>query len=536
MKKYFLILCIFNSILLSAQVPVIEWQKTIGGNQKDWGIRTIKTQDNGYLICGETQSSVSGDKTIPLKGVSDYWIVKTDSLGIIEWQKDIGGSDYDVPSVLLQTSDGGYLIGGNSLSDISGDKTENTHGFNDIWVLKLDGNGEIIWQNTIGGSFTDILSSIIQTPDGGYLLGANSVSNSSEDKSEDNIGFSFGLPYYTYYDYWIIKINSLGTIEWDNTIGTKDNDILTSVINASDGGYIIGGYSNCDDSGDYNGIHIGGYDCWIIKVDTYGNILWQKTIGGTNKDQLTTIINTSDGGYLLGVISNSNISGNKTANSKGGDDFWVIKIDYQGNILWDKTIGGIGTEVINSISKDNNDNYYISGSSNSNISGDKTETSRGGYDCWFVKINYLGNLLWNKTIGGSGNEYGDSLTVVSENNLLLASSSNSNISGDKTENSDGDYDFWLIKLTPENLITTRFNGAIVSVYPNPTTKTLTVSLLKNYINLDVFVTNMLGQKVQQEQFGNASEIRFDLIGENGVYFVEVCNENKERVTFKVVKE
>lgn len=536
MKNSFLVVVLLSTISLSAQLPMIAWQKTIGGNLKDWGTIIIKTQDNGYLICGESQSSVSGEKTVPSKGMSDYWVIKINALGIIEWQKDIGGSEYDVPTVAIQTSDGGYIVGGNSESNISGDKTENTHGFNDIWIVKLESNGDILWQNTIGASFTDILNSIIQTPDGGYLLGANSVSNSSEDKSENNVGFPFGLPYYTYYDYWIIKLDSSGNIEWDNTIGSKEIDILSSVVNASDGGYVIGGYSNCDVSGDYNGIHIGGYDCWILKIDALGNILWQKTIGGILKDQLRTIKNVSDGGYLLGAISNSNASGNKTENSKGGDDYWIIKIDYQGNILWDKTYGGSGTDWLFPIDKDNNYNFYIGGISNSNSSGDKTENSRGGDDNWLIKINSAGDILWDKTIGGSGDDNLYSFSLISENNLLLASSSNSNISGDKTENSKGDFDFWLIKLTPENLGTNVFNPTTISVYPNPTTKNVYINFTEMFQDVKVNVVNVLGQLILEKNYTNSSQIEVNIEGEKGIYFVSVERENKEKQIFKILKE
>ena len=530
-------LFILNSILLSAQSPAIDWQKVYGGSGNERLNKIIHTLDGGYILSGESESGVSGDKTLPIFGGFDYWIIKINASGIIEWQKDFGGSDSENRPTIIETSDGGYLIGGDSQSNISGNKTENTNGFNDFWILKLDNAGNIEWQNTIGASFTDILSSIIQTPDGGYLLGGSSVSNSSSDKSENNVGFPFGLPYSTYYDYWVVKISALGNIQWDNTIGSKLTDAVTITLKASDNGYLIGGYTSCDVSGDQNGICYGDLDCWIVKLDVNGTILWQKTLGGNMRDVLQTVIVASDGGYLFGFDSNSNLSGNKTENSKGGKDYWIVKTDALGGVIWDKTIGGDSDDVIVSLKEDNHSNFYLSGYSDSDISGDKTENSNGSFDYWVVKINATGNVIWDKTIGGSNGDYNASMDYISsDNSVILGGTSNSPISGDKNEDSKGLYDYWVVKLTSDSLGTTLFNSSTVSVYPNPTTKNISLDIMEMFKNIKIKVVNVLGQLVLEKNYTNTSKIEFSIEGAKGVYFVNVENENNEKVTFKVVKD
>lgn len=535
MKKYFLLFILFHSFILSAQPPAVEWQKTYGGDNQDVMNNILKTTDNGFLFSGWSKSYISGDKTVDTFGNSDYWVIKTNSLGNIEWQRTFGGNGLDSSVIIINTSDGGYLISGNSNSDISGNKTENSKGFDDYWILKLDSLGNIQWQKTIGGNANDDFPEVIETPDMGFIIAGLSYSGISGDKSETQIRLSIfdpGQP-----DYWVVKISSTGIIEWENTIGTIGADVAVSVLNAYNGGYIIGGYSDGNISFDKTEDSKGGNDIWVMKLDTTGAIVWQKTIGGNDKDELRNMISTPDGGYLLSAISNSNISSDKTENSKGGDDFWLVKIDPQGNILWDKTIGGSGTDDPYQICYKNDNHIYVGGNSDSNISDDKTENSRGGRDFWIMKIDSTANILWDKTLGGSESDSNYAMFYnPSDGSLLLGGPSRSNISGDKTENSRGLSDYWIVKLEPESLSTISFTSTNIRVYPNPTTKTITVSFPKNYTNLNVAVTNMLGQKVKQEQFGNASEIRFDLIGENGVYFVEVRNENKEKVVFKVVKE
>jgi hypothetical protein len=434
---------LFTTSTLFAQE--IEWQNTIGGSGADLLHAIKQTSDGGYLLGGYSLSNFSGDKLENSQGIEDYWIVKIDSLGNIQWQNTIGGNDYDDLFAIDLTSDGGYILAGRSYSNISGDKSENRKGASDYWIVKIDSLGNIQWQSTIGGSAMDDLSSIEQTIDGGYILGGNSLSNISGDKTENNIGS---------FDYWIVKTDSLGNIQWQNTIGGFDYDLLYAIKQTSDGGYILGGESISNISGDKSENCIGGIDYWIVKTSSSGVIQWQNTIGGFGAEKLYSIEQTTDGGYILGGSSDSDVSGDKTEDSKGGSDYWIVKIDLFGNIQWQKNIGGSGADERISIKQSNDQGYIIVGNSWSDISGDKTENSKGSSDYWIAKTDSVGNIQWQNTVGGSGYEDLFSVELTSDGGYVLGGGSSSNISEDKTENANGVIDYWVIKLTNKfNLIT-----------------------------------------------------------------------------------
>jgi hypothetical protein len=449
MTKIYTSALYFFCLLALAFKPVfsqeIEWQKTIGGSSVDWFSSIQPTADGGYILGGISVSNISGVKTENCLGMNDYWIVKTDSIGNIQWQNTIGGSLNDNLSAVLQTVDGGFILGGYSESDISGDKTENSLGDWDYWLVKTDALGNVEWQNTIGGILEDELFALQQTADGGYILGGKSRSDISGDKTENSQGG---------YDYWIVKTDSIGDIQWQSTIGGSINDELNSIHQTTDGGFILGGFSGSGISGDKTENCLGGYDYWIVKTDSQGNIQWQNTLGGSVNDFMYSVRQTADGGYVLGGNSNSNISGDKSENCFGLDDCWIVKTDIAGNIEWQNTIGGSNADKVSSIQQTNDGGYILGGYSLSNVSGDKTENSIGDGDFWIVKTDSAGNIQWQNTVGGSYDEKLTSIQQLADGTFILGGNSVSDVSGDKTENSFGLQDYWILKLTNDyNLIT-----------------------------------------------------------------------------------
>jgi len=384
MRVLILLLLFFTTTTLAQE---IEWQNTIGGNYYDQLNSIQQTSDGGYILGGWSDSNISGDKTEDSQGNYDYWVVKLDAAGNIQWQNTIGGGSYDYLTSIQQTTDGGYILGGMSQSDVSGDKTEICQGDFDYWVVKLDASGNIQWQNTIGGNSWDELESLEQTTDGGYILGGYSYSDISGDKTENCQGN---------HDYWVVKLDASGNIQWQNTIGGNLDDLLYSVQQTSDGGYILGGASFSGFSGDKTESSQGYFDYWVVKLYTTGNIQWQNTIGGGSLDHLNSIQQTSDGGYILGGVSISDISGDKTENSQGANDYWVVKLDASGNIQWQNIIGGNSGDYLTSIQQTTDGKYILGGYSESNISGDKTESSQGNFDYWVVKLTDKFNLINGK--------------------------------------------------------------------------------------------------------------------------------------------
>ena len=429
--------------------PAITWQNTIGGSADDFVNSIKQTTDGGYITVGYSNSGITGDKTEVSLGLTDYWVVKVDANGSIEWQKTIGGSGSDVATEVLQTFDDGYIICGYSNSGSSLQKSESSvAGSYDYWVVKLSSFGVIEWENTIGGSLFDFAHSIVQAGDGGYLVGGSSNSGVSGDKTETSMGVD---------DYWIVKLNSAGTMDWQNTIGGASGDYLYSLSINADGTFLAAGTSYSSNSGDKTEANLGSdSDYWILKLNSSGAIIWQNTIGGNNADALQTSSSTADNGYLLGGYSISPISGDKTEGVIGGNDYWIVKVDSMGNVVWQNTIGGSLNDEPYYVGQTGTDSYVVAGNSYSGETGDKCEPNVSGgtttADIWAIELDLDGEITSQSTFGGSQNEYILDACISEDGAFVLAGSSNSSISGNKTENSMGGFDFWIVKLGGDTIV------------------------------------------------------------------------------------
>lgn len=471
-RKFVFLLFLIQAHSLQAQNIV--WQKSFGGSKNDLSSFIKPASDGGFILGGSSHSNISGDKSEnnwdTTLVTADFWIIKLDSAGNIQWDNTIGGfsndrmGDFSNERMgdIVETNDGGFLVGGASKSNTSGDKTENTCVYQnyDYWVVKINSSGVIEWQNTIGACGDEFLCSMVQTSDEGYLLGGYSNSNISCDKTElNNAGISGGgYPGCSggTSDYWILKIDTTGNILYQKTLGRGfwASELLASVTNTNDGGFICGGQSD----GIYSPPIYGVYDNWIVKLNANFTVQWQKVIGGSGMEKSGITKQLSDGNYILGSTSASDSSGLKTEPSFGSFDFWVLKLDTVGNIIWQKTIGGSGNDRLISISPTFDNGIICGGFSNSPISGLKTSANFGLYDYWIVKLDSLGNIEWQRTIGGKGNDFIGSVNQLPNGHYLVGGSSDSNISGNKTVNSKGGSDYWAFELDDEsdyNLITGR---------------------------------------------------------------------------------
>ena len=486
MRKLTILLLIFTT---TTHAQEIEWQKSFGGDSVDILNSIQQTSDGGYILGGNSNSLISGDHTEPSHGLGDYWVLKLDATGNIQWQNTIGGDFDDDLRYIQQTTDGGYILGGFSESSISGDKTENSQGNFDYWVIKLYPSGNIQWQNTIGGNDVDWLQSIQQTIDGGYILGGWSVSDISGDKTENNHDSTLTHP-----DYWVVKLDAMGNIQWQNTIGGNSMDQLTSIQQTADGGYILSGWSYSNISGDKTENSIGVSDYWVVKLDSIGNIQWQNTIGGNLHEVSPIIKQTTDGGYILGGYSGSGISGDKTESNNGGEDYWVLKLDTIGNIQWQNTIGGKFVDQLSSIQQTTDGGYILGGLSMSNISGDKTENCHGLSDYWVLKLDDIGNIQWQNTIMGIERDELYSVHQTTDGGYILGGNSDSYISDDKTTYPRGNDDYWVIKLTDKfNVI----NGKLYNDVNNNTIQDAGEAGLTN-----IMITEQnTGRIVFSEQYG-----------------------------------
>ena len=294
----------------------LEWQKTYGGSLSETAASIDVTATGGFIVIGYT-SSEDGDINNQ-HGVEDLWVLNLDSTGNIIWQKCYGGTSMDRGKDIMQTFDGGFIFVGDVQSLPSGDIT-NLIGAVDIWVVKIDNNGDIEWQKSFGGNYYQRAEGIEQTADGGYVIGGETASVDGDVHNNHPIT-SAG-----HADFWVFKIDNTGTIQWETTFGGSAHENAFCFKKCSDNSYLIGGYtfSNDDDVAQLYGVS----DCWLAKVDDNGTLLWNKTYGGTQYDQVLGFDETSDNGYILACTSYSNdvdVTGNH-----GNSDLWVVRLQSE---------------------------------------------------------------------------------------------------------------------------------------------------------------------------------------------------------------
>ncbi|MFA6524268.1 MAG: T9SS type A sorting domain-containing protein [Candidatus Paceibacterota bacterium] len=341
----------------------ILWQKCFGGMYGDVGYSIQQTTDGGYVVAGVTSSN-DGDM-IGNHGGSDCLIIKLDALGDIQWQKCIGGSGNEEAYFIQKTFDGGYIFSGFSSSN-DGEIVGN-HGGYDYLIVKLNYAGNIQWQKSLGGSGDDVAYCIKQTTDSGYVVAGYSQSNNGDVTG--NIGSC---------DYWIVKLNSTGSIVWEKNFGGINTEFALSIEQTSDEGFIISGMSNSND-GDVIGNH-GGTDCLLLKLNSGGDIQWEKSLGGTGADYLYNIRKTLDKGYIAVGYSNSD-----SCNGNSNGDLWIVKMDSLGNILWQKCFGGSDVDIGYCIEQIDSNSYIFSGMSGS--SDVDLTNNHGNTDFWVVKLS-----------------------------------------------------------------------------------------------------------------------------------------------------
>ncbi len=407
-------LLFFFSSLLSLNA---QWAITYGGSETDEAHSIQQTSDGGYIVVGETWSFSIGE--------GDIWILKLSSTEAIEWQRSYGGGDYDYARCIKQTSDGGYIVGGSTFSFGAGEK--------ESWILKLSSAGDIEWQHRYGGDKWDHVSSILQTNDGGYVFSGCTGS------------FGAGSV-----DIWILKLSPAGDIDWQETYGGRHDDKSRSIQQTIDGGYIVAGLTNSFDVFDDD-------DIWILKLSSEGDIDWQKTYGESRDDEARSIQQTIDGGYIVGGWTNSFSDGYDDDIWDGyDDDIWVLKLSSDGDIEWHKIYGGNDSDRALAIQQTDDKGYIVGGWTNSfgDVYGD---------DIWVLKLSSEGDIEWQKAYGGNySQDYAFAIQQAYDGGYVIAGATRSWGAGEE--------DVWILKLSPSGEINPgcvfiRSTDALVS-YPN----------------------------------------------------------------------
>jgi predicted secreted protein len=370
----------FSIVLVSMPVAraASMWDKTYGGTAADTAAgETVQASDGGYAILGDTSSFGAGG--------SDFWLIKTDADGNMQWNKTYGGALTETSGDMCLTTDGGYAMSG--LTQSFGAVGQ------DFWLVKVDAAGNLLWNQTYGGTGNEYAYHVEQTLDGGYVLLGQTTS------------FGVGST-----DFWLVKTDGSGNMQWNKTYGGTGSDIGIHVLQTGDGGYALLGHTIS--------FGAGSNDAWLIKTDAAGNMQWNKTYGGTGMEFGQCLDQSTDGGYIIGGITSSY--------GAGGMDVWLVKIDSSGNMNWNKTYGGTGSD---------GSTHFIQTTDGYAIVGYTTNSSN--QDAWLIKTDSAGNMLWNMTYGGTGTEISYALLQTSDDGYLLTINTNSFGAGGN--------DIWLVK-------------------------------------------------------------------------------------------
>jgi hypothetical protein len=442
-------------LLLGSAVPAfaggleIEWAKCYGGRDSDSADSIFQIADDGYIV-GATSMSKDGHVR-GNHGSRDFWVFKIDARGDMLWQRTLGGSRYDGGGemTVLPTKDGGFIMAGQTDSndgDVSGSRERDNY---DVWIVRLDKEGNIQWEKSYGGYGMDFAEAIDEAADGGYILAVNSDSPWYGDPED---GFADG--------FFVVKLDESGNIVWRKNIGEKK---VSSLRQTADGGCVLAG----------NILNTGGTDCWAVKLNPDGDIEWQKTFGGTGEDSAEAIRQTSDGGYIVAGSSNSidgDVSGvhgvkevlekMKTMTEEEKEyvffptDFWIVKLNASGDIVWQRALGGSDDECAHCVLQTGDGGFVVGGTANSSDGDVIGHHGNNAEDFWLVKLGSSGNLLWQKTLGGTGSDFlwGELSIAQTNDGGYVAAGSTRSSNGDVSGYNGGgvNTDVWIVKLAPES--------------------------------------------------------------------------------------
>ena len=420
----------------------IEWVQGIGGKYSEFISTVIETTDGGYIVGGYFSSSsidLGNGASLSNNGDSDGMIIKYSISGEVEWAKGIGGLKYDYINSVTETSDGGYIVGGyfsSSSIDLGNGASLNNNGDKDGMIIKYSISGEVEWAKGIGEKSDDRINSVATTSDGGYIVGGYFYSSSIDlgnGASLSNNGDNDGM---------IIKYNSSGEVEWARGIGGARDDVIKSVAETSDGGYIVGGYFSSSSIDLGNGASLsnnGDSDGMIIKYSISGEVEWAQGIGGEGGDAITSVAETSDGGYIVGgyfYSSSIDLENGVSLTNKGTDKSthsgMIIKYSASGNADWAQRIGGIRSEDITSVSETSDSSYIVGGyflSNSIDLGNGKVLDNNGGYDGMVIKFEKIElpnpTVIQAQGIGGTSSDYIDSVAETSDGGYIVGGTFNS---------------------------------------------------------------------------------------------------------------
>jgi hypothetical protein len=518
---------LFPSQMFSQTPPGIAWQKCFGGTQDDTGYGITATADGGFFFAGCAGSSdgdiLFGPQEEQHGGTCDFWGAKTDASGNLQFKVHLGGTGTDVARTPLQTTDGNYLIGGSTGSndvDVTGN-----HGDLDFWLTKVTAAGGVIWKKCYGGTGYDDFGAVVNDDDNGLAMCGGTLSNNGDVSG--NHGSS---------DFWLVKTDADGNILWQKCFGGSGYEKAFDIKRCADGGFILAGFTESND-GDVSGNHSTDYDGWVIKTDASGNLQWQRCLGGSSQDGFFKIVQLSNSNFVMAGYAFS-ANGDIDVN-RGKDDAWLVSLDPDGNLLWSRTYGGDSSDEFYSVKEDLLGKLLVAGFSKS-FDGD-VGSNYGDKDYWVLRLDTNGDILWDTTYGGTYADVCYDIALSSDGTAALTGYTTSNdydVSGNHgaIDPYEAKKDYWVVKLESVVGIATEETDA-VSLTPSLATRHVQISWNgRPETGSEIIIRNISGVAVKRITASGKSSISIEVSNlPQGIYFVEIRAE-KKRLIGKFIKQ
>ena len=369
----------------AAEAPKVMWEKTFGGAEDDGVVALTALPDGGLAAAGWTASKGAGS--------ADAWVLRLDAAGNLVWDRTFGGADWDGATALAALPDGGLAVAGRTDSKGAGDR--------DAWVLRLDAAGSVVWERTFGGVRGDKANALAVLPDGGLAVAGVTASKGAGGA-----------------DAWVLRLDAGGSLLWEHTFGGALGDMATALAVLPDGGFAVAGWTESKGAGDLV--------VWVLRLDAAGNLVWDRTFGAAVEDTAAALIVLADGGLAVAGITESK--------GAGGLDVWVLRLDAAGNLLWDRTFGGADWDAAQALTALPDGGFALAGWTRSK--------GAGAGDAWVLGLDATGNLVWERTFGGSGHDEALSVTALPDGGLAVA--------GWTTAKGAGGADAWVIRLESDS--------------------------------------------------------------------------------------
>ncbi|MFN1217269.1 T9SS type A sorting domain-containing protein [Chryseobacterium kwangjuense] len=517
MKKFYVgayTLC--TLVGLSAQEVL--WQKDIKSSTQDFLSQVTTTIDQQYLITGSSIQTGSGQmpaaNSQKQNNGYDFHLVKLNQQGEQVWEKYFSGQNQDYLSASVATQEGGFLIAGTSYSGKGLDKKEDSKGGSDIWLVRLNEFGDELWQKTLGSASDEEARSVIQTTDFGFFVAGN-VQNSSKG--------------YGSKDVLIVKLDKDGKTLSESVFGGKGLDEVEKIIPTRDGGALLGIYSRSGLGGSKKTENSGEGDYWIIKLDKSGKTEWEKSLGGKADDHLRTLALTS-AGYLIGGESRSEKSGNKTVGIEEGTDLWLISLNERGEEIWQKSYNFgnrdilMGASVLHSADDKSSKGILLGGYTQAEARIEAEDET-----FWMLYVDQEGNEQWRKHVKGESRKREERLSDIKLNrdgSIILAGTSAEELGKEN----------WKIVKLGDSQINKLIEKQDIKIYPNPVSEYAYVEIGFEFKEADILLYDMGGRQLQSLKTKNkVTKINTQNLVQ-GAYLVTIKTDNNKTANAKLIKK